>query len=133
MTSQRCWRATQLRPAGSSCASGSVSFRQRDSVVVYVTRVFFFSSRRRHTRCSRDWSSDVCSSDLAQGFTVIEEYATGGGKSVDLYAVRGEQLLAVEVETGRSDIMANVTKCAGLRSEERRVGKECRSRWSPYH
>src|SRR2546429_3215514 len=29
--------------------------------------VFFFSSRRRHTRCSRDWSSDVCSSDLAHG------------------------------------------------------------------
>src|SRR5687768_17816384 len=28
---------------------------------------FFFSSRRRHTRCSRDWSSDVCSSDLVQG------------------------------------------------------------------
>src|SRR5256884_4982587 len=28
-------------------------------------RLFFFSSRRRHTRCSRDWSSDVCSSDLA--------------------------------------------------------------------
>src|SRR2546422_9509150 len=27
---------------------------------------FFFSSRRRHTRCSRDWSSDVCSSDLSQ-------------------------------------------------------------------
>src|SRR6266498_4719373 len=26
---------------------------------------FFFSSRRRHTRCGRDWSSDVCSSDLA--------------------------------------------------------------------
>src|SRR2546429_9663951 len=30
-------------------------------------RFFFFSSRRRHTRCSRDWSSDVCSSDLAPG------------------------------------------------------------------
>src|SRR6266498_4670356 len=28
--------------------------------------VFFFSSRRRHTRCGRDWSSDVCSSDLAR-------------------------------------------------------------------
>src|SRR2546429_5747471 len=28
---------------------------------------FFFSSRRRHTRCSRDWSSDVCSSDLRAG------------------------------------------------------------------
>src|SRR2546422_11314582 len=30
--------------------------------------LFFFSSRRRHTRCSRDWSSDVCSSDLHQPF-----------------------------------------------------------------
>src|SRR2546422_10384310 len=30
-----------------------------------VTLLFFFSSRRRHTRCSRDWSSDVCSSDLS--------------------------------------------------------------------
>src|SRR2546422_8583041 len=37
-----------------------------------ATRVFF-SSRRRHTRCSRDWSSDVCSSDLIQGACV------GGG------------------------------------------------------
>src|SRR2546422_11411478 len=30
--------------------------------------IFFFSSRRRHTRCSRDWSSDVCSSDITDGF-----------------------------------------------------------------
>src|SRR2546429_1507713 len=37
------------------------------NVSMIVTRmafIFFFSSRRRHTRCSRDWSSDVCSSDL---------------------------------------------------------------------
>src|SRR5687768_17843428 len=33
-------------------------------VYVYLFFFFFFSSRRRHTRCSRDWSSDVCSSDL---------------------------------------------------------------------
>src|SRR5256884_8256755 len=32
---------------------------------MHVILAFFFSSRRRHTRCSRDWSSDVCSSDLA--------------------------------------------------------------------
>src|SRR2546429_321802 len=32
---------------------------------------FFFSSRRRHTRCSRDWSSDVCSSDLASFFDTL--------------------------------------------------------------
>src|SRR2546422_2444763 len=30
-----------------------------------IVAIFFFSSRRRHTRCSRDWSSDVCSSDLS--------------------------------------------------------------------
>src|SRR5262245_62339413 len=34
--------------------------------------VFFFSSRRRHTRCLSDWSSDVCSSDLAAGRLVPE-------------------------------------------------------------
>src|SRR2546429_2966990 len=34
-----------------------------------VSLFFFFSSRRRHTRCSRDWSSDVCSSDLDAGGT----------------------------------------------------------------
>src|SRR2546422_9414782 len=37
---------------------------------------FFFSSRRRHTRCSRDWSSDVCSSDLALGLTQMAEHNT---------------------------------------------------------
>src|SRR3989442_14763519 len=35
-----------------------------------VLKHFFFSSRRRHTRCGRDWSSDVCSSDL--GFSVAK-------------------------------------------------------------
>src|SRR3989449_8920467 len=34
------------------------------SCTLLFIHFFFFSSRRRHTRCSRDWSSDVCSSDL---------------------------------------------------------------------
>src|SRR2546429_10010127 len=43
---------------------------------------FFFSSRRRHTRCSRDWSSDVCSSDLLrQTHRADHELAKGGGGS----------------------------------------------------
>src|SRR2546429_934754 len=37
-------------------------------VRIYLFYFFFFSSRRRHTRCSRDWSSDVCSSDLFQDY-----------------------------------------------------------------
>src|SRR2546429_5314138 len=41
---------------------GKISVRDRG--VVRAVVFFFFSSRRRHTRCSRDWSSDVCSSDL---------------------------------------------------------------------
>src|SRR3989440_9464316 len=34
-------------------------------ILCYLTFFFFFSSRRRHTRSDRDWSSDVCSSDLS--------------------------------------------------------------------
>src|SRR3712207_8052202 len=42
--------------------------------------MFFFSSRRRHTRYWRDWSSDVCSSDLVAEFVrVLERYCVGIG------------------------------------------------------
>src|SRR2546421_5637702 len=41
---------------------------------------FFFSSRRRHTRSDRDWSSDVCSSDLAP-MTVVDDVPPGFGAS----------------------------------------------------
>src|SRR5699024_12215147 len=37
----------------------------------FIFVVFFFSSRRRHTRSKRDWSSDVCSSDLAFSFNMF--------------------------------------------------------------
>src|SRR6266436_6376357 len=73
---------------------------------------FFFSSRRRHTRCSRDWSSDVCSSDL------LAEHL---GKPVNL-----------DLELSREqyeDMIAPFIEEIGRAS----VGKECRSRWSPYH
>src|SRR3989449_2249125 len=45
---------------------------------------FFFSSRRRHTRCSRDWSSDVCSSDLAR---TMSEFRRRYRNDVDLLLV----------------------------------------------
>src|SRR3989442_9205688 len=41
---------------------------------VVCRKYFFFSSRRRHTRCGRDWSSDVCSSDLCRG---VRDYCGG--------------------------------------------------------
>src|SRR5690348_18496221 len=74
---------------------------------------FFFSSRRRHTRWTGDWSSDVCSSDLAQR----PERRRGPGYRA---VVRGRPR---RHRFGRDH--------GPDRSEERRVGKECRSRWSP--
>src|SRR6266536_525805 len=44
--------------------------------------LFFFSSRRRHTRSTRDWSSDVCSSDLDQRRGVRGHHAASGGRAV---------------------------------------------------
>src|SRR3989442_8493883 len=93
------------------------------SVCLYF---FFFSSRRRHTRCGRDWSSDVCSSDLFLKAACVSLPA-------DLTEARhmqpqsdGEFFYKI---TGGKRPMPAFKK----RSEERRVGKECRSRWSPYH
>src|SRR6266542_2385789 len=69
--------------------------------------MFFFSSIRRHTICYRDWSSDVCSSDLPTSLNLNPPVA---------------------------DALCRANEFNGApRSEERRVGKECRSRWSTYH
>src|SRR2546421_1054081 len=96
--------------------------------------LFFFSSRRRHTRSDRDWSSDVCSSDLSFAFLA----PLIGGKTVGhpaIIIVQSPPLFdAIAVR-----LLAWWKRCpfifmvSDLRSEERRVGKECRSRWSPYH
>src|SRR2546422_3000785 len=94
---------------------------------------FFFSSRRRHTRCSRDWSSDVCSSDLAQEPAPEEEAARppgvhGSGVTL-VHTFKVGRLTCHTLDGGRQHLDGG----AMFRSEERRVGKECRSRWSPYH
>src|SRR5256886_4458093 len=97
--------------------------------------VVFFSSRRRHTRFDCDWSSDVCSSDLRGiavqqacqiGFALQETLPDEEEVVVSLLgAVREEEIVAETVYQAYG--------CVGVRSEERRVGKECRSRWSPDH
>src|SRR5690606_39496348 len=95
--------------------------------------IFFFSSRRRHTRFSRDWSSDVCSSDLFP----------------DAYEKKHREVLFVRetnphiaVWEGEKLSKERALEVSGIgttywlqdfRSEERRVGKECRSRWARAH
>src|SRR5699024_11286085 len=80
-----------------------------------------FSSRRRHTSSKRDWSSDVCSSDL-QIRGLEQQFGTRlfvrGARSVRLTA-DGERYLA------------KVSAALAMRSEERRVGKEGSASGSP--
>src|SRR5699024_11849599 len=83
---------------------------------------FFFSSRRRHTRSKRDWSSDVCSSDLVTLALAWIFY------SASLYHDQLKSNLVLRLLS--SPFLAPFARLC-FRSEERRVGKECRSRWSP--
>src|SRR5207245_8451137 len=91
--------------------------------------LFFFSSRRLHTRCYRDWSSDVCSPisiDYAgnatfsgtfnsQNLNVNQDASISG-------TLHAHRIIADEIDgTSSANVVNN-------RSEERRVGKECRYR-----
>src|SRR2546422_11701753 len=62
--------------------------------------LFFFSSRRRHTRCSRDWSSDVCSSDLMYLIPVAVGDFNGDGKLDLATAAVGTTMVAVMLGNG---------------------------------
>src|SRR2546428_10371423 len=87
---------------------------------------FFFSSRRRHTRSDRDWSSDVCSSDLV---TEVDKNLTLERLPESKVFIDFCDANVVHINSPSFDGAAGFA----LRSEERRVGKECRSRWAPYH
>src|SRR3546814_3907949 len=97
---------------------------------------FFFSSRRRHTRCALVTGvSDVCSSDLLGGG---DANATDG--VADTQGADGAAVTAVDggtIGAAFATAYGTLTLNGDGRSEERRVGKECvskcRSRWSPYH
>src|SRR5207237_3333196 len=87
---------------------------------------FFFSSRRRHTRFKCDWSSDVCSSDLPDAVrsglqltnAILWSRFLGPLLTASGPRRQEEAVLPIVINVYPHD-----------RSEERRVGKECRSRW----
>src|SRR5207249_5370624 len=101
-------------------------------------------SRRRHTRSKRDWSSDVCSSDLghfpnplaiAKHGVVRPRWRTflGHPEWNQLFGRAGllclqQRVVPDEIRFGEIDEKSETR----LRSEERRVGKECRSRSTKY-
>src|SRR5690348_17905391 len=91
--------------------------------------IFFFSSRRRHTRWTGDWSSDVCSSDLfehTEGQLNLletekqERWRKALGAMDRIRGKFGGE--SVEIASG----MKGMYREKVHRSEERRVGKECR-------
>src|SRR3546814_4739799 len=115
---------------------------------MYVVLIFFFSSRRRHTRCALVTGVQTCALPIwdirkREGLRrVFGKYAIGGvihfagmkavGESVE------KPLAYYDNNVWGSVALAEVmTEFDVKRSEERRVGKECvstcRSRWSPYH
>src|SRR5690606_40601539 len=97
-----------------------------------------FSSRRRHTRFSRDWSSDVCSSDLQQGRSQsgcsqlslrLEKGVDSGGFLAFSWSVLCESGKRTRSSSGQAREQGQSRRVAGNpRSEERRVGKEGRQR-----
>src|SRR5690606_39412461 len=101
----------------------------------------FFSSRRRHTRFSRDWSSDVCSSDLGLSGPAILQISSywqpGQTLHINLLPHLDLPLWLAEQQAARPNselktLLAELfTK--KMRSEERRGGKECRARCAPGH
>src|SRR5256885_10307078 len=95
--------------------------------------LFFFSSRRRHTRLQGDWSSDVCSSDLVLTLgSPANPNAWARHWSASTIRMFGLRTAARAGFDATAKIR-NRIRTSAARSEERRVGKECRSRWSPYH
>src|SRR5690606_40478980 len=92
---------------------------------------FFFSSRRRHTRFSRDWSSDVCSSDLSGGLSlrktlVVVQFAISVVLIVGTLVVYQQLEFMKSQDLGFQKDQIVVFDFQGdpIRSEERRVGKE---------
>src|SRR5699024_11323848 len=95
-----------------------------------------FSSRRRHTRSKRDWSSDVCSSDLTgtspRLFFWDREEEEPIVRSLQGANISEQKMMVSKV--ARRSVNAFVTECMAvnpeyqhIRSEERRVGKEFRN------
>src|SRR5439155_4361293 len=102
----------------------------------------FFSSRRRHTRWPRDWSSDVCSSDLASslGGVVLDqsELSVAHLEDTDAGIVGDQKAFAVGMHDrhagiGQLDCLNHLQVVRGQEIGRASCRKECRSWWWPYH
>src|SRR5690606_39796963 len=101
---------------------------------------FFFSSRRRHTRFSRDWSSDVCSSDLTSWKRESSSPTTSTPRacSCTTSCRPPPRRTSSSAPSGHGRTLLRPRRWPEMawtrdeRSEERRVGKGCRARGTPH-
>src|SRR3712207_8644396 len=130
-------RPTRLPERNSSARARTSSVR---SWRVMHCSFSFFSSRRRHTRYCRDWSSDVCSSDLPSRY--IKKHTYPLPLCQQFSYLRPLQAGVYECGLGMGTLDAGGLlrharlerrQRTDMRSEERRVGKEGRTRWSQFH
>src|SRR3546814_3709029 len=113
-------------------------------ICIYCYFFFFFKQKTAYEMRISDWSSDVCSSDLgadAPGrIPGVIERGAGRNRDVDHGSVSQHDApveIGVDHVHDQVDQQEEDAREHHIRSEERRVGKECvstcRSRWTPYH
>ena len=73
----------------------------------------------------RYWKKRLAEHLRGEDYDVTEEYPLGGGKTIDLVAARNGRLVAYEIETGKSDVTANVRKCLGAEVDKVVVVATC--------
>src|SRR2546430_7832074 len=103
----------------------------------------FFYKQKTEYEIDCDWSSDVCSSDLparlsangpATRCAALRYWPAMASRTCGILVRRRRTTGSTLPGCSRSAVTPAWWVCAEpFRSEERRVGKECRSRWSPYH
>src|SRR5438067_10629673 len=137
-------RQSPVEPLVYGVCKRSMSIRERrltveeilsNRVRMYFFVCFFFSSRRRHTRSKRDWSSDVCSSDLVAD---RQRRVFVGAVPHRLGHKQMARCLGECLEDGEIADPPGAQRLDQPRAVSREIGRascreKCRSRWSPYH
>src|SRR5256885_9732960 len=133
-----------LRASRTSAFSVPPNILLENTALVPPPLFFFFFKQKTAYELQGDWSSDVCSSDLHRAGRC---HGAGPGRGHAQPRVCAGTRLGAAASAGQ-DFVLGVSRAllglpagqcrgkpflAAVRSEERRVGKECRSRWSPYH
>src|SRR3546814_7954828 len=97
--------------------------------MVFLFFFFFFKQKTAYEMRISDWSSDVCSSDLVRRLPGLTKYGN--------ISLKWGITDSMEIYQWHKEISDGKVQRKNIRSEERRVGKECvstcRSRWSRYH